>query len=102
MAGLKSNNRMSQSARSNAELAGKWVVKVVLLITIVYVLSTKPAWLPVLLKELTEGTEQSAMKLQLHVIHVADRRYCKALDKTVPWSTYLKTAFQTCCCCLRS
>ena len=56
MSGVKSNNRMSQSAGSNKELAGKWVVKVILLIIIVYILSTKPHWLPVLLKELTEGT----------------------------------------------
>ena len=55
MAGAKSNKRINHSAGTNAELAGKWVLKAVLLIVIVYILSSKPKWLPVLLRELTEG-----------------------------------------------
>lgn len=54
-AGAKSNNRINHSAGTNAELAGKWVLKAVLLIVIVYILSSKPKWLPVLLRELTEA-----------------------------------------------
>ena len=92
-AGLKSNNRMSQSAGSNAELAGKWVLKVVLLIIIVYILSTKPAWLPVLLKELTEGTEHSAFDNSLSFIDAENTS--THFDAAVSWSACLKKAFKS-------
>ena len=59
---VKSNSRMSQSAGSNAQLAGKWVLKMALLVTIVYVLSTNPKWLPELLKELAEGISSSPLQ----------------------------------------
>ena len=55
MTRVKSNNTMGQSAGSYRDLAGKWILKVILVLSIVYILSTTAHKMPVLIAELAEG-----------------------------------------------
>lgn len=54
---VKSNSRFDQSAGSNIQLAIKWTAKLVSLLVIVFLLTRKADWMPVLLIELAEGRQ---------------------------------------------